>query len=376
MRSLHISDLTDSGGAEVVFNDTVAAARELGHQVETLVTDGKRSPFSYVFSVKWYLAVRRKLRSFRPDVAHLHNYHRFLSPSVLLALRGYARRNPGFRVVFTAHDYHLVCPNSGNQIFDGDRAIDLGTRARLPRIARYDDRSNLHGILKIIQHVVAYRILRLHHAIDLIVAPSQILAEVFSSRGLSTPIDVVRNPVRSFVEIDSEPNKHALVYLGRVAPEKGLREFIETVEASSTSMTLAVYGAGVSVPDLRGLAEECRHITVEVNEPIPRLMVPSTLAAYAAFIYPSRWIENAPIAVIEAIIAGLPVVAPAGTGAEEMATLGTVHFSYRRDDPAELLSAVKNALDCTTRNRLRNPDDFSFENYVKRLGDAYQAPDV
>ena len=53
--------------------------------------------------------VRRKfgqlLDEFRPDVVHLHNVHTQLSP-VLAQIA----KERGFRVVWTLHDYKLLCP--------------------------------------------------------------------------------------------------------------------------------------------------------------------------------------------------------------------------------------------------------------------------
>ena len=45
------------------------------------------------------------LNDFKPDVVHLHNIHSYLSPVV-----GELAHKRGIRVVWTLHDYKLLCP--------------------------------------------------------------------------------------------------------------------------------------------------------------------------------------------------------------------------------------------------------------------------
>ena len=45
------------------------------------------------------------LDDFQPDVVHLHNIHSYLSPVL-----GQIAHSRGIRVVWTLHDYKLLCP--------------------------------------------------------------------------------------------------------------------------------------------------------------------------------------------------------------------------------------------------------------------------
>ena len=47
----------------------------------------------------------RLLSDFQPDIVHLHNIHSYLSP--VIAQTAHQR---GIRVVWTMHDYKLICP--------------------------------------------------------------------------------------------------------------------------------------------------------------------------------------------------------------------------------------------------------------------------
>jgi glycosyltransferase involved in cell wall biosynthesis len=49
--------------------------------------------------------LRKLIEAFRPDIAHLHNFHHQLSPSILDVLH-----RSGVPIVQTLHDYKWVCP--------------------------------------------------------------------------------------------------------------------------------------------------------------------------------------------------------------------------------------------------------------------------
>ncbi|WP_437582559.1 glycosyltransferase [Paramicrobacterium sp. CJ85] len=372
MKSLHVSDLLDSGGAEAVFRDTVRAARSLGHDTKVVVSDGRRTPLSYLWSIRWFMKMRHVLRDFEPDVIHVQNYYRFLSPSILLAIRGYVAHRPKTLVVFTAHDYHLVCPNSGLQHFPRGRRTDFSPIGRhMPLIAKFDERSIIHGTLKALQHVIAYRVLKLDDVFDTVISPSVTLSEVFRSYGLTRPIRIVRNPVDTFDVAGRSSMSGNLVYLGRVAPEKGLYSFVELLERAAVRVTIDVFGTGSDLAKLENLSKKLVYVRVLTHDPVPRGDLPDILRGFQAIICPSAWIENAPIVVIEGISAGLPCIVPRRTGAAEMATHGTVTYEFSLGDRASTVAAVKRAISDRKTNQLRDRSLFSFDAYVRELESVY-----
>jgi glycosyltransferase involved in cell wall biosynthesis len=386
VRSLHVSDLTDSGGAEAVYADTVRAARALGHEVTTLVSDGQRTALGYLFSRRWYRQMRATLREADPDLVHLQNYYRFLSPSVLLAIRHHRRTHPRLRVVYTAHDYHLACPNSGLQHFPHGRrtTFDLGD-PQIPTFARYDDRTVVHSVLKALEHVLAYRVLGLRSELDLVLAPSELLRDVLARSGVTVDSEVVRNPVHNepvAAEVssvdsagDSRPDV-SLVYLGRIAPEKGLEELVDALEEVAAdpavgSIRLDVYGSGSAVPALTRKVRTLRHVDVRLLPRVPRRRVSEVVAEHDAFVYPSIWPENAPISVVEAIVSGLPVLVSRGTGAAEVARLSEQFVEFDPRDVESVRAGLAQLRTFAGRNRLRDPHTFTVEAFQEHLGRIY-----
>src|SRR5437773_212327 len=118
MRILHVNDypIEDGGGAEVMLARTLRLLRADGADVSLFTVadlpDRRLTVRRYLDNPVARQALAERLRCFRPDVVHLHNYYHVLSPGILVELERYRSQRP-LRIVMTAHDYHLVCPNSG-----------------------------------------------------------------------------------------------------------------------------------------------------------------------------------------------------------------------------------------------------------------------
>ena len=62
--------------------------------------------FKTIYSFEAEKKIEKIIADTRPDIAHIHNIKRLVSPSVLCSIKKF--RIP---VVYTFHDYHLICPN-------------------------------------------------------------------------------------------------------------------------------------------------------------------------------------------------------------------------------------------------------------------------
>lgn len=375
MNVLLVSDSYEGGGAEAVFRDTLKASADAGFLTDYFVPEQKTGAFSYIFSLRNYRLMKKKLTTFRPDVVHLHNYYHFLSPSVLLAIRRYKQVHK-CRVIYTAHDFHLLCPNSGFQHFPAGQRKNFSARHNDVRLGCiFDHRSGLHSLLKVLQHVVAYRLLHLRDVLDVIITPGEFLKTVMLRYGITDTIKVVRNPVMlpdSPVTVMRETEILHLVYAGRLSPEKGLTEFLHKLNTQTTQeIVFHLYGDGVlsseldAFPCRKGLSV-CLHGQVERS----KLMV--EIAAHDIFVLPSVWYENAPVSLIEAAAAGLPVLVPGYGGLLEMARESLYYFTFEHDDDEDLSELLRHAARFRGRNHLISAGQFSIDRYRDRICAIYE----
>jgi len=103
-------------GEEAVVDAQMALLKEHGHEVNLYsrssaeLDKGKWKKiiafFTGLYNPVSVRQIKHILKSFLPDVVHIHNLYPLVSPSVLPVIR-----KKGVPVVMTAHNYRLVCPN-------------------------------------------------------------------------------------------------------------------------------------------------------------------------------------------------------------------------------------------------------------------------
>jgi glycosyltransferase involved in cell wall biosynthesis len=131
---------------------------------------------------------------------------------------------------------------------------------------------------------------------------------------------------------DLPPGRRILL-LGRLHPEKGHDVAVAALRLMRTPATLVVAGPG----EWRGPREGV--VLLGYRQDVPAL-----LAAADALLLPSRCEEGAPLAVIEAQMAGVPVVATRVGGVPEVVAEGVTAFLVPKEDPAATAEALDRAL--------------------------------
>lgn len=232
----------------------------------------------------------------------------------------------------------------------------------------------MHSLLKVLQHVVAYRILRLRGVFDVIITPGEFMKTVMRRYGISCPIAVVRNPVTLPEYSRSAPAQGQqihLVFAGRLSPEKGLLEFLEKLNKECTQdFIFHIYGEGELENKLRALVSSTG-LSIILHGRVERSALISEISQYDVFVLPSIWYENAPVSLIEAAAAGLPVVVPGYGGMQEMAWESQHSFLFDYDDEG-LSDILRRAARYRGQNRLIRPAIFTYDHYRMNIRRVYQ----
>lgn len=277
------------------------------------------------------------LRAFRPDIVHAHSVHRQLSPSIFAAARRY-----GVPVVQTLHDYHAVCP--GDRLLQGDGTLcdprECGRFNYLPAVRHRCMRGSAPQSAVAAAEVLYHRLRRSYESsVRRLIAPSDFLATCVRQGGWSLPVDVVRNAVRSSEQGATLDGQH-VVLAGRLVPEKGLETAAEA--ASLGPFDLKVVGRGPMEARLASRPQ------VELIGWLDPVSMRRLYRGARAAIVPSEWFENAPLAVLEPMSQGVPVVASRIGGIPELVEEGVSGFLTRPGSAEEIAKAV--------RHLLRRPD--------------------
>lgn len=306
--------------------DTVVAAeadllRRAGHEVALFEAANPSSPraASSLSAAPWNPAAARRLRAavtdFRPDVAHVHNTWFALSPAVFPTLRG-----AGVPVVLTLHNYRLLCANA--QLFrDGRPCQDCVGSHPWHGVAHACYRDSRLQSLPAAATIALNRKRRTWDKhVDVFIALTEFGREMFVTGGLPPERIVVKphSVADPGVRRQSPAASREVLVVGRLSPEKGVAQVIEAFQdRPAPSLRLVVIGDGPQRGELETMADS----TVEFTGSLPADAVRSRMLQARALVFPSRWYETFGLAMVEAMAAGLPVVASRLGGANDI--LGT-----------------------------------------------------
>lgn len=281
----------------------------------------------------------RLLDEFRPDVVHLHNIHSYLSPVV--ARIAHER---GCRVVWTLHDYKLVCPSYSmlaggkpcRRCIEGGPSGVLATRCMKGSLAA----SALAWV-----EATAWSREKLERWVDAFVCPSEFMRQTMADGGFNpNKLHVVNNSVddakrAALSRAAGTPREDYCCYVGRLSHEKGVGTMLRAL-ADEPSLTVKVAGGGPLGNELR--EKYGRLPNVRFLGHLDAKGVTELLSKAKFSVVPSEWYENNPLSVIESLCAGTPVVGADIGGIPELID-DSNGLTFESGNAAALLDAARMA---------------------------------
>jgi glycosyltransferase involved in cell wall biosynthesis len=293
------------------------------------------------------------IRETRPDVAHLHNIYHHLSPSILTVLRKH-----GIPVVMTLHDLRLLCPAihmlrdreiceecHGGKLYNAVRhkcVKESRAASLLAAVETFHQRSR--GLYP--------------GAVGTFLCPSRFIADKYASWGF--PSGQLQH-LPNFVDLEAwhpdrlpATERDAYIYFGRISGEKGFRSLLDAQHLWETEyregrvaeppLELLIAGDGPCLGNVKAGAAKRDLERVEILGPLDRDGLHQALGRARFSIIPSECYENAPMAALESLAVGLPLVGSSLGGLPELIEDGVTGFVAPPKDPPALLAAMKRAL--------------------------------
>lgn len=311
--------------------------------------------------------VRAAARELGADVAHVHNMLPLLGPRALEAAGA-----SGAAVVLQLHNLRLFCA-IGVAARDGGPCFRCHHRNTLPGLVL-----NCRGSVP--EAAVYATALAAHQpavfdAVDRFVVPSSYASGQAAKLGVPADrIDVVPHylPADAFAARSRAAEGAYALVAARLAPEKGIDTAIEA--AALSDIPLRVAGDGPAASELARHAA-ATGAPVEFTGRLDRAGLERELAGAAMLLMPSRYHEFAGYAALEAMAAGVPVIAsrlgalPELAGEEHCVAEGDPHALAARmrmlwQDPARRASEGDALIARARRNH-------SERGYLERLLAVY-----
>ena len=328
-------------------------------------------------------AFRQTLQTFAPEVVHFHNYLSLGDPVVTMA------RDFGAAVVYTLHDYGLICPNHLLLQTDGrlcDKAdpgffggcCPLGVRSRggrtplvakhvppLPRWERFAARQSnplarslLAAGVWLAKRLVGEpaetafaakrdfflgRTREILETAHVLIAPSRFLRERFVQCGV--PPERIVHQCYGLRLCDrrahqpSADGRPRFGYLGGFHPHKGIDVLVRGFAGLAGRASLHLHGSSFGSPMSEAYFRQataglCDGVTV--HGPYANDDIAAILSRLDALVVPSVWHENSPLTIQEAQVAGVPVITSDHGGMAELVRDGIDGRLFRLGDSADL----------------------------------------
>ncbi|MFF1304688.1 glycosyltransferase [Streptomyces sp. NPDC058307] len=373
-------------GENKVVDQEVDLLREAGHRVEMCERRsddiGAMSLLAKVavpLRVPWNPAVRTeltaRLRTERPDIVHIHNVFPLLSPSVLAACA-----DAGVPAVATLHNYTQVCP-PGTLQRDGRPCTDCVGSTPLPAVRHGCYRGSRLATVPLAVSLSANR-RRWWSGVERFFCISAAQRDVLVHAGMPAErLAVKHNFVPDPDARRTDAGEH-LLYLGRLAEAKGVRLLMaawdEIAASGGVGVPLVIAGTGPLEAEVTAWAagrDDVRYVGLYDTADCQK-----AIARSVAVVAPSTWLEAFGLVVVEAMAAGVPVVA-AGHGAfVELVEDGVTGLLHEPGESASLASCIRRIAGEPTGNRemgeaarRRYEQGFSPTVGLDRLVDEYRS---
>jgi len=302
-----------TGGEERAVAEIAALLSRRGHTVEVLERSSGavgrgRAALGMLGGGLDPDAVGQTVRRLRAEVVHAHNVHPTLGWRALAAARA-----AGARTLLHLHNYRLFCA-IGISYRDGAPCFRCRGTSTFPGV-----RLRCRGSLPeaIVYAAALHRQQpRLYEYVDQFVAVSESTAAHLRDLGLPSSLTAT---LPNFIPNDGFSSKSragagefALV-AGRLTEEKGFDTAISA--ARTAGVPLVIAGSGPDEGRLRGLAAGA---DVRFTGLLDAAALEELRTRAAVVLAPSRWEEPCPYSVLEALAAGVPVLASDRGGLPEL----------------------------------------------------------
>lgn len=292
------------------------------------------APFRIIYCAKARRKIRAVLEAFRPDVVHLNNIQFHLTPSIILEIQKYRRQaRRAVRIVYTAHDYQLVCPN--HSLLNADiqvceKCLD-GQFFHCVK-GRCIKNSLPKSILGAADGYV-WKWSRAYSYVDAFICPSLFMKQKLDTQKRFRDRTVL---LRNFVD-DISPKETQkedyILQFGRLSLDKGTDTLLEAARRRP-DIRFVFAGYGPLEKEIAGVPN-AEFVGFKTGGELETLIRRARLT-----VCPSRWYENCPFSVIESQMYGTPVIAARIGGIPELVRQGETGELFEPGNASDLAAKI------------------------------------
>lgn len=325
-------------------------------------------PIKTIYSFEAKKKISIVLEDFKPDVIHINNFNYQLTPSIIYAASQYRKKaGKKVKIVFTAHDYQLVCPN--HMMFDMqgricEDCINKGFLSCTKKGCIHGSR--LKSLIGTVEASV-YKSLKTYEMIDTVICCSEFLKSKMDTNPIFTKKTIAMHNFIDSVENTNTPKENYVLYFGRYSREKGIELIL-----NSKNTDYVCAGSGEYENEINNQTH-IKNVGFKSGEELESLIRKAKCS-----VYPSIWYENCPFSVMESIMYGTPVVGAKIGGIPELIENGKTGFLFEPGNTQDMENAINkiltdDALAAEMSNNCKNTHFDTVEKYTERLLKIYNS---
>jgi len=377
---LQLGDILSKYGHAVQYFGLYNDKNIVGNNAEAYVSDidfnaGVRrnlaAPFRIIYSIEARKKIRKVLSDFKPDIVHLNNIQFHLTPSIILEIDKYRQETErNVRVIYTAHDYQLICPSHG--LFDSDiktceKCLDGNyTYCFKTKCMKH---SRIKSFLAMLD-AYWWKCSKAYRFIDKIICPSYFLkGKLDTQKRFSERTTVLQNFITPQDTAEIEKEDYVLEF-GHLSKDKGTLTLLE-VAKRMPNIRFLFAGYGEAEEAIKKIPN-AEYVGFKTGDALKMLIQKAKCS-----VYPSEVYENCPFSVIESQMYLTPVIGARMGGIPELVGEGRTGLLFEAGNADDLEGKIRYLLEtpCVLENYTENCRRVAFETpdtYYQKLMQIYR----
>ena len=334
-----------SMGHEVQYFGMEHEGRCVGNRVNAYTSDmdfhggSKLSKLTYPLKTIYSSQARKKLRlvleDFQPEVCHLNNFNYQLTPSTLLEIAKWKKEGHPCRVIFTAHDYQLVCPN---HMCNNPNTGENCEKCLGGHFGNCTKGKCIHGSLAKSAvgtlEAMLWNGCGVYKNIDVMICCSDFLKTKMDCNPLFAGKTLALHNFVDKVERKETEKQDYVLYFGRFSREKGIDTLLKVCKALP-DIPFVFAGTGPLEGEIAGVPN-IKNVGFQRGQALENLIRQARFS-----VYPSQWYENCPFSVMESQLYGTPVLGADIGGIPELIEVGKTGELFESGNAAQLEEKIR-----------------------------------
>lgn len=340
------------GGEKVVVEREIQMLRDNGHDVilytrnnDEAATMGKLALAQQsIWAKDSYHAIQKFITDEKPDLAHIHNTHMMISPSVI-----HACADMNLPIVQTLHNFRLLCPVA-TFFRDGHVCEDcLGKSVQYPAVLYGCFRDSRAQSAVIAANNAFHGWKNTWRRVNYFITPTEFARQKLIQGGFDGSRIIVKPHFLPGDLNDKPENLHRIgfdasnpyfVVVGRLSPEKGTRVLLHAWKYLQ-GVPLKIVGDGPLMDEAKSVLQKYPNLDIELLGHLKSQQVNHLMQNALALVFPSECYETFGNVIIESFALGTPVIAVGHGASAELVTHGVDGYHFEPGHAESLAKTVQ-----------------------------------